>query len=75
MIPHPPNGRAYIIKWQELRTDGNNNAKEFLWYCFKQFKALVEPKNNDDLVLMWKSDFDELYNNYRPNKSSNSQLP
>jgi hypothetical protein len=64
MIGHFENSRAFLVSRYELEDEKD---KGFLWDCFKKFRELVTPKNHygDDLVLLWRDDFNELYNNYR----------
>jgi hypothetical protein len=63
VINHFPNGRAYLIP----RHNEEINSKEHLWNCYLQFKNLILSKKfDDDLVFLWKEDFNELYENYHP---------
>jgi hypothetical protein len=65
MIIHPPNGRAYLVP--RRRSDSGVDSTTWIYHCYLQFKELIQSKKwDDDLVFMWREDFNELYNNYHP---------
>lgn len=56
--------RVFIISHHELIEP---KGKVFLWHIYTQFKRLVEPKTkfHDNIVIMYQSDYEELYRNQK----------
>ncbi len=58
------NARAYLVSWRELAHKLHQDKSIFLWHCYLQFRAKVTPENEDDLVLIWSSDYTKMHEFY-----------
>ena len=63
------NGRAFFVSRHELNEQGTHHQARFLSARYQRFCELVQPRQpgGDDLVLVWKSDYEELLESARKN--------
>jgi hypothetical protein len=50
--------RVMVVSRHEIQRPADS---PFLWHCYRKFRAMFIPRRDDNLIMVWESDFKELW--------------